>query len=247
MLIKENKNMTASERAAVANTNNSYLQALSYVAVGTIFPFAGEQAPDTFMLCNGAELDTEESPELFNVIGYTFGGSENRFHLPDLRGRVLVGLDASKEDFKLIGKQGGESKHALTEEEGPMHSHMPTDKLQGGSPYVFQTARKYDTDSTGRFLVKQDNTGTYYVAGANTKAADYVDMNDIDGELQTASSGQGTAHNNLQPYTVCNYIIKVTNRLPNILSCEYVLSESDKTDIANLVLANFTDVSEVGR
>ena len=252
MLIKENKNMTEAERIAVANTNNSYLQALSYVAVGTIFPFAGKKAPDTFMICDGRELDTAEYTELFSVIGYTFGGSDTTFKLPDLRGRVLVGLDESTSHFEKIGLQGGETEHVLSEEEGPIHAHKPTEKLQGGSPYVFQTARKYNTDSTGRFLVQENKAGNLYVVGANQTASDYVDMEDISGEELTANAGQGKAHNNLQPYTVCNYIIKVTNRFPNVIEIKYAdtyytLTEADKTDIADIVLSNFTDVSEVGQ
>ena len=251
MLIKENKSMTEAERIAAANTNNSYLQALSYIAVGTIFPFAGKKAPDTFMICDGRELDTAEYTELFSVIGYTFGGSDTTFKLPDLRGRVLVGLDVSTSHFEKIGLQGGEPEHALSEEEGPIHTHKPTNTLQGDFAYQFQTVKALNSNSTGRVKINDVTDGQYQVITANTQSDDYKNIDDISAEYATAPSGNGKAHNNLQPYTVCNYIIKVTNRFPNVIEIEYAdtyytLTEADKTDIADIVLESFTDVSEVG-
>lgn len=82
MLISKQKNMTESEKIAVDNSNNQYLQALSYVAVGTIYPYAGQTPPETFMFCDGTELDIDEYAELFGVIGYEFGGSGDKFNLP---------------------------------------------------------------------------------------------------------------------------------------------------------------------
>ena len=82
LLIPKQKNMTESEKIAVDNSNNQYLQALSYVAVGTIYPYAGQTPPETFMFCDGTELDIDEYAELFGVIGYKFGGSGDKFNLP---------------------------------------------------------------------------------------------------------------------------------------------------------------------
>lgn len=85
MLIKHTKEMTERERIAVENSNNQYLEALAYVAVGTIFPYAGAAIPDTFMLCDGSLLDTTEYAQLFESIGYTYGGEGDSFKIPDLR------------------------------------------------------------------------------------------------------------------------------------------------------------------
>lgn len=48
------------------------------------------------------------------------------FMLPNLKGRIPVGRDASISYFDTIGKSGGENTHTLTEAEIPAHSHSMT-------------------------------------------------------------------------------------------------------------------------
>jgi hypothetical protein len=36
------------------------------------------------LLCNGAEININEYPDLFNILGKNYGGSDNQFNLPDL-------------------------------------------------------------------------------------------------------------------------------------------------------------------
>lgn len=43
--------------------------------------------------CNGSFLSKNDYPELFDIIGYIYGGSGNTFQLPDLRGFFVRGLD----------------------------------------------------------------------------------------------------------------------------------------------------------
>jgi microcystin-dependent protein len=45
-----------------------------------------------WLFCEGQTLNKNTYPDLFNAIGYLFGGSGNNFNLPDGRGRSLVGL-----------------------------------------------------------------------------------------------------------------------------------------------------------
>lgn len=77
------------------------------VRVGTIFWFASNQlakTPANFVICDGATVSAapELSPgvpnpyyELFQVIGYTYGGSGLTFNLPDLRGKFIRGWSGS--------------------------------------------------------------------------------------------------------------------------------------------------------
>ena len=58
---------------------------ISYPELGTV--------PDTWLICNGASLDTTDYSELFTVLQYTFGGSGASFSLPDYRGIFLRGAD----------------------------------------------------------------------------------------------------------------------------------------------------------
>lgn len=86
--------------------------------VGALMAFAGELGPaipDTasppsgggdsgnatqsleawgWMLCDGRMLKTNWYPELFAVLGYLYGGSDDTFRIPDYRGYFWRGTDA---------------------------------------------------------------------------------------------------------------------------------------------------------
>ena len=50
-----------------------------------------------WMLCDGRALDSAEYPELFQVLGYRYGGSGASFNIPDYRGYFLRGTDSGRE------------------------------------------------------------------------------------------------------------------------------------------------------
>ena len=69
------------------------------MAVGTIVPFGGSSSVDGFLLCDGSEYNRTDYPELFEVIGTSFGtpSANTKFKVPDLReattkGAGLTGL-----------------------------------------------------------------------------------------------------------------------------------------------------------
>lgn len=63
--------------------------------VGGILPFAGEIAPEGWLVCNGGEVSRSDYTRLFNVIGtaWGIGDGTSTFNLPDLRGLFLRGVD----------------------------------------------------------------------------------------------------------------------------------------------------------
>lgn len=161
--------------------------------IGTILPYSGTTAPDNYMICDGSAISRTTYSTLFDVIGTTFGSGDGSttFNLPNLKGRVPVGLDSNDTDFDTIGETGGEKKHTLTVGEMP----------------------------SGVEVLK-------YVSQANTWGL-YV--NNTPYQLQT-QGGQGQAHNNLQPYQVVNYIIKVAQTTP--VQAEVVNAQSNSTQDA---------------
>lgn len=65
---------------------------------GVVLPFAGVNTPTNWLLCDGAEVLISFYPELFDAIGYQFGDIATlqglgTFKLPDMRGRMALGLD----------------------------------------------------------------------------------------------------------------------------------------------------------
>lgn len=163
------------------------------VPVGAVVPFMGpaNQIPENFLLCDGREVSRFTFANLFNIIGIAYGvpGSSSVFRLPDLRGRVLVGLDnmggqpASRitQPFaSVLGGKGGISAHPLTVAEMASHTH------------------DYD-DIT-------------YAGGVGSEQGD-DGGSDTDNQLAstvriTGSTGLGGPHNNVQPTLTANWIIR---------------------------------------
>lgn len=69
-----------------------------HIPVGAIFAYPSERIPDGFLPCEGQELSCTQYPELFKLIGQTFGGQGNTFYLPDLQGQFIRGLDRTGND-----------------------------------------------------------------------------------------------------------------------------------------------------
>lgn len=73
------------------------------VPVGTVMAFAGEidaknekdKLGESWLVCDGRDMDRTGYPDLFNAIGETYGkgNGENHFKLPDFRGMFLRGVD----------------------------------------------------------------------------------------------------------------------------------------------------------
>lgn len=69
------------------------------VPAGTIVAFGGITAPPGWLLCDGQVVDAATYPDLAAALGEGWGDggdlSGPKFHLPDLRGRFLRGVDGS--------------------------------------------------------------------------------------------------------------------------------------------------------
>ena len=95
--------ITAAGMQVNAADTNQLLDALDVlskktVPIGTIIQYLGNEAPDGYLICNGASLSREEFPELFAVIGTKCGAvDEANFNLPDLHHRFLEGTTTLSE------------------------------------------------------------------------------------------------------------------------------------------------------
>lgn len=100
----------------------------SDVPVGVLYPFGGSVAPTDYLLCDGSAVSRTEYSELFNVIGTSYGegDGETTFNLPNLKGKVPVGLDSNDTDFDTLGNEYGEKTHQLTIDEIASHTHTFT-------------------------------------------------------------------------------------------------------------------------
>lgn len=81
-----------------------------------------------WMICNGRSLSRADYPELFAVIGTSFGSNDSStFNLPDARGRVIGTIGTgSGLSSRTLGQAVGSESHTLTVNELPAHSHTYT-------------------------------------------------------------------------------------------------------------------------
>jgi microcystin-dependent protein len=94
--------------------------------LGQIEIFGFNFPPKRWAACNGQLLAINQNAALFSLLGTTFGGNgQTTFALPDLRGRVPVGVG---KDFQQVawvrGQVGGTETVALTSDQIPPHTHL---------------------------------------------------------------------------------------------------------------------------
>ncbi|MCR9099462.1 MAG: tail fiber protein [bacterium] len=191
--------------AALAEEASTILNADQFEApVGAIAPFpaAAGNVPNGWLLCDGASYDATFYPALFAVIGTTYGAEpNNRFLVPDLRGRTPMGADPGQTEFASLGQTGGAKTHTLTVAQMPSHNHSGFTGFAGTHIHGYGT-RDFLIDVAGTNEVLRD--------GADGSADLPDQFTQFDGEHTHPinSQGGGQAHNNIQPYAVVNFIIK---------------------------------------
>lgn len=102
------------------SNHESFSPWVNCMPIGTVIYSARLTVPDNFLLCDGASYATADYPDLFDAIGYTFGGSGANFNVPDLRDKVAVG----KSGTIAVGDTGGAKLHQLTVAELARHRHQ---------------------------------------------------------------------------------------------------------------------------
>lgn len=160
------------------------VSAPSGLFVGQLSPSALSTAPAGWLLCDGSSKLRADYPLLYAAIGTTYGSTDGtHFNVPDLRGRVPVGLDnlggsdAGRLDVSnTLGGSGGEQKHTLTIAELPSHTHT--------IPSTFNASALGDNARAAH----PSNTGS-------------------DTTLTSGSAGSGNAHENMPPYLLTGWVI----------------------------------------
>lgn len=131
--------------------------------IGCIVHFPYSPPPPGWVECGGQELNRITYAELdrnFAALGYPFGNGNGTttFNVPDLRGRVIVGLNTlgggtqarltnsrpGGVNASTIGAVGGEETHLLSIDEGPADGQVipatPTNQALGsGNDYSDST------------------------------------------------------------------------------------------------------------
>jgi microcystin-dependent protein len=113
--------------------------------IGTVVYFAASAAPVGWFECYGQSLDKTLYKPLFDVIGYTYGGSGNNFNLPDLRGQFVRGWDHG------AGVDSGRAFGSSQDDAFKSHAHgfsLPDGTVGGGDAYASTYTRINDYGRT---------------------------------------------------------------------------------------------------
>ena len=210
-------------QALLKTSNTSYnIQWSSPVPVGGVYQFGGSTAPTGYLLCEGQSVSTTTFANLFAVIGYTYGGSGANFTIPNLKGRIPVGIDTAQTEFNVLGEVGGAKTHTLTEAQMPVHSHTTpshshtfSGTVTDGGSHSHGINDSYNqgvgvSGADAIFTGRATQTGwgdSRYMYAEGDHAHSYSGTTSGSAPTTNATGG-GAAHNNLQPYIALNYIIK---------------------------------------
>jgi len=163
--------------------------------------FAGNFAPRGWALCDGQLLPISNNTALFSLIGTTYGGDgRSTTALPNLQGRAPMhpgrgpGLTARR-----LGEKAGAETATLSEAQIPSHAHMWRNALN--PPTSDEPANRLPSRHV------DDNLEPVFKQNPS--------LNATFNSLQLATTGDGQAHTNLQPFLTLNFIIALQGLFPS--------------------------------
>jgi microcystin-dependent protein len=188
-----------------STTKENFLKTIPRNPAGVVMPYAGDNAPSGWLLCNGQELDKEDYQDLFAVIGYKFKPESQvtpgYFSVPDMRGRLPLGADnigGSSADVvtagsaDIIGALDGAETKNIDVTNLPEHQHDLRDS-DNNQFYAIQDRQDPTTDSNVSAIDAPTATG------AGQKLSNSGDI--------VSSSSVGQPFNIMPPTVTMNYII----------------------------------------
>lgn len=186
--------------------------------LGEIRLFPYNKVPDGWQSCEGQVLQISQNQALYSLIGKAYGGDGVKtFMLPDLRGRVPVGM-GNITSPNLIGPQGavlqiavagGTEAVALTQTQVPTHTHALC--AQPSNAPSLGIANSYPSTS-----VKPSGASPTAPGAPNLYAAPTATPGTIVAlhAASVASDGGSAAHENRQPYLALRYCISISGLYP---------------------------------
>ena len=202
---------------------------------GVIQMFGGATAPAGWLICDGSAISREDYAALFAVIGITYGAGDGSttFNLPDLRGRVPLGVGngtATGHTNHTLGQQAGQESVTLSSAQSglPAHGHgftAPTvtiPQLTSTNSYYLGSSSIFSSTTTAPGGSASENYR--YLRVSQTDYDLHREAITIASRSATVSGGSvnnntganaSSAHTNMQPYLGINFII-CTGQIPQI-------------------------------
>jgi len=184
--LNENSSVAEINKVTDDNMNEIKNAVNTNTPVGSISLFAGTTAPSGWLICDGSAVSRTTYANLFSVIGTTYGAGDGSttFNIPDIQGKVPVGINFSDTDFDTLGKTGG-GKQILI----PMQWYSEFVDMRYNQNVDIPNWENYRKEAV-----------------SNTKSLDIPETS-ITAVMGTNEVSKQDTNGNLQPYIVMNYII----------------------------------------
>ncbi|MFD1062346.1 phage tail protein [Winogradskyella litorisediminis] len=175
---------------STSNAQDAYLGDIKLTAVN--FEQQG------WMNCDGRLLPIAQYQALYALLGTTYGGDgQTTFALPDLRGRVPVGVGTGAGlPLVNLGETGGTNSNTLSVAQLPAHSHSVTAVAEDGTSS--SPANNYPAQT--KTLDPEYSTG----GTATTMNSNMI-----------GNTGNGQPIENRQPYLGLRYVICIQGIFPS--------------------------------
>jgi microcystin-dependent protein len=171
--------------------------------IGEVRMFGGSFAPLNWAFCNGQSVPISENTALFNLIGTTYGGDgQTTFNLPNLQGRLAVGVGQGPGlSPYTIGQVGGSETVTLTTATMASHSHSLSaskNTVTTNLPSGNLTGAGLTSPATAYFYTNAPTTGTGNLNNATV-----------------TNTGGNQPHPNLMPSQCVSFIIALYGIYPS--------------------------------
>jgi microcystin-dependent protein len=183
---------------------------LQSTPIGGVTQYAGATSPSSsWAICDGATVSRTTYATLFARIGTTYGVGDNSttFNLPNLKGRIPVGLDSTQTEFDALAETGGSKTSVAPHTHGIDHDHAAFNTTDSAGNHSHTYPGAANGASGGSFTaVTLNATGAQgsSTAGAHNHAIDVPNFTGTSGAASAAATS-----GNLQPYIVMNYLIRI--------------------------------------
>lgn len=183
----------------------------------------GSTTPNSaFAFPAGQAISRTTYASLFAILGATYGAGDGSatFNLPDLRGRVVAALDnmggsaASRLTAAYFGANSGQAATALGNIGGLESNTLTTAQLASHSHANTLTDPGHTHSTTpppaNAIVVDSSHGGTVgFSSGAASTSSIAVSSGTTGISINNVAAGGGSAHPNVQPTIVSNYIMRV--------------------------------------
>ncbi|WP_071146467.1 phage tail protein [Bacteroides ihuae] len=169
--------------------------------IGEIRTFSFGFVPKNWHLCDGTVLQIKQYVALYSLLGKYFGGDGiTTFALPNLCGRTIMNAGRFGGADYEQGMEGGVESLSLTMGQTNHNHLMHVEAAQGDSPISTNMLAIPNVTSIESEVINIYSTASIPNTSLNPETID--------------NSGGGTAHSNMQPYTVVNYCIALNGYYP---------------------------------